>query len=142
MLEGGIVLVLMGAFAMLTAVSQLKKARMQLLWLRTSALVVGSEVQDNYEGYTPKITYEYEYQNAKFVGQTYKSVLVTYNWKGPSERIVQRYRPGNRVPVYIDPMDPSNAVLELGGFGVHKFLIAISAIATLAGLVLLLYALF
>jgi Protein of unknown function (DUF3592) len=141
MLVGGIVMFLMGAFAVLAASSQLKKARMQLLWLRTSALIVESEVQDNYEGYTPKITYEYEYQNVKFVGQTYKSVLVTYNWKGPSERIVQRYRPGNRVSIYINPIDPSNSVLELGGFGVHQFLIAISAIAMLAGLVLLLYAL-
>ena len=83
------------------------------------------------------MTYRYEFGGQQLVGNTVRSGLVSYNWRGPAERICERYAVNSKIRVYVDPRQPSRAVLEPGRD--RKFLAlmgAVGAVFLLVGLLL------
>jgi Protein of unknown function (DUF3592) len=133
----GLALLAMGVSATFTAVSLKKQASGQPTWTQLIAVIISSEIRSTYEGYLPIIQYEYEYNNAHYTGETFKSAVVVFNFKGPAERILRKYRVGDRVAVYVNPTDPGQSVLEPAGSGPYNLLISVSSVAALIGLGLL-----
>ena len=87
-----------------------------LRWTQVDGVIISSEVnlQEDGELYSPDIAYEYTINGSKHAGTKVKAYLMRYNWPGPAKRLCERYRTGAAVKVYVDPNNPSNAVLEPG----------------------------
>jgi|SRR5882757_455375 len=126
-------LVVSGIAGICICVRASDRAVSQTAWLKAPGFVVGAEVLYDGEMYYPSIRYEYNYCGAKFTGTKLKSALLQYNWRGPSERVVQRFPKDTRVEVYVNPDNPSEAVLEPGGTSGYIFIVVIACISILAG---------
>jgi hypothetical protein len=129
----GVVLAVSGIVGVYTCVRASDRAMSQTAWLKAPGSVIGAEVRYDGEMYYPSITYEYTYSSAKFTGTKFKSALLQYNWRGPSERVVQRFPKGASIEVYVNPDNPREAVLEPGGTAGYSFIIVIACISILAG---------
>jgi hypothetical protein len=93
-------------------------ARSESSWRQVPGVILTSNAESAYEGYLPHIRFDYTFEGSKYVGGQFKSAILTYNWRGPSERVVGRYPPGTRVTVYVNPSNPKDAVLEPSVSGV------------------------
>jgi hypothetical protein len=109
----------------------------QQTWREVAGVIVGSEVVNNYEWFQPNIRFEYVVDGHQYSGATVRTGLITYNWRGPAERLCAKYPVGARIPVFISSSDPASAVLEPGG-DIHwlPFVVTISALAILIGILL------
>jgi hypothetical protein len=45
-------------------------------------------------------------------GDTIARGLVTFNWKGPATRVIEKFPVGARVPVFVDPKYPRQSALH------------------------------
>ena len=129
----GVVFVVSGIAGIYICIRASDRAMSQTAWLKAPGFVIGAEVVYDGEMYYPNVTYEYTYNGAKFTGTKFKSALLQYNWRGPSERVVQRFLKDAPVEVYVNPDNPSEAVLEPGGTAGYSFIIVIACISILAG---------
>ena len=129
----GVLLAVSGIVGVYICVRASDRATSQTAWLKAPGSVIGAEVLYDGEMYYPSITYEYTHSGAKFTGTKFKSALLQYNWRGPSERVVQRFPKGAPIEVYVNPDDPSEAVLEPGGTSGYSFFVVIACISILAG---------
>ena len=127
-----------GVASLVVGVRVRSKAKGQVAWVSVPGTVTSSEVKYDGELYVPAVTYRYEVAGQQHIGNTVKSGLVSYNWRGPAERICTRYAIIAEVRVHVDARDPSQAVLEPGGDGAYLALIcAVSALLLLSGFLLL-----
>jgi hypothetical protein len=111
------------------------RAQRQLDWLRVAGRVLRSEVKWDGELYEPEVTYEYSYNDAKYTSSQIRSGLLTYNWRGPAERLCERYPANSAIQVLINPVDPTDAVLEpAGGAGFVALAYVIAAIFVIVSL--------
>jgi hypothetical protein len=131
----GVVLAVSGIVGVYICVRASDRAMSQVAWLKVSGSVIGAEVLYDGEMYYPSITYKYTYGDAKFTGNKFKTVLLQYNWRGPSERVVQRFPKDASIEVYVNPDNPEEAVLEPGGTAGYSFIIVIACISILAGVI-------
>jgi hypothetical protein len=129
----GVLLAVSGIVGVYICVRASDRAASQTAWLKAPGSVIGAEVLYDGEMYYPSITYEYTHSGAKFTGTKFKSALLQYNWRGPSERVVQRFPKGAPIEVYVNPDDLSEAVLEPGGTSGYSFFVVIACISILAG---------
>ena len=114
------------------------KAKRQVDWVSVPGTVTSSEVKYDGELYVPAVTYRYEVAGQQLIGNTVKSGLVSYNWRGPAKRICERYAVNAEVRVHVDARDPSHAVLEPGGDTAYLPLVcAVSALFLAIGILLL-----
>jgi hypothetical protein len=109
-------------------------------WPETEGVITSSEVyssQDSEGGttYCLDISYEYTVDNVKYKGYrvSYSSEDSCDSW---SQNADEEYPEGKTIPVYYDPSDPSESVLETGFAGVDFFLCCFF-IFPLIGLVML-----
>jgi hypothetical protein len=111
------------------------RAQRQLDWLRVAGRVLRSEAKWDGELYEPEVTYEYSYNDAKYTSSQIRSGLLTYNWRGPAERLCERYPANSAIQVLINPVDPTDAVLEpAGGAGFVALAYVIAAIFVIVSL--------
>ncbi len=111
------------------------RAQRQIDWPRVAGHVLRSEVKWNGELYAPEVTYEYSYNDAKYTSSKIQSGLLTYNWRGPAERLCKRYRADAAIQVLVNPADPTDAVLEpVGGAGFVALAYVIAAIFVIVAL--------
>src|SRR3954467_1216488 len=75
-------------------------------WREVSGVVLHSGVEFAGDTYLPVIRYEYGVDGVTYRGDTIVAGLITYNWKGPAERLVDRFPVGAKVPVFVDPGNP------------------------------------
>jgi hypothetical protein len=111
------------------------RAQRQLDWSRVAGRVLRSEVKWDGELYAPEVTYEYSYNDAKYTSSKIRSGLVCFNWRGPAERLCERYRANSAIQVLINPADPTDAVLEpAGGAGFVALAYLVAAIFVIVSL--------
>ena len=96
------------------------------------AAVVGVQSGDDGPTYFPRITYTYSVN-----GQAYQNDRLVIGGgisgsRGPAEQIVARYPAGSQVPVYYNPANPQEAVLERRS-GSTRFLVGLGAFLFLLG---------
>lgn len=111
----GVLLILAGAAVVVTSFLKIAPLHQQNQWRCVDGDIVSSDIGFDGEHYEPNVGYEYTIDGAIARGTQIRSLLVKFNWKGPSEKICAKYPVGRKVKVFVDPMDSSRAVLEPGG---------------------------
>ena len=89
----------------------------QKTWVRTAATVLESRVaekrRDNRTSYYAHLRYRYT-----FNGRNYESGQIGNadgaGWRGPAQKLANRYPAGADVIAFVDPANPENALLEPG----------------------------
>lgn len=92
-----------------------KHSRRQEEWTQVPGVVESSIVQLSGESYAAVVTYRYEIRGRRYRCDKVRSLMVSYNWRGPAERLIEKYPPGAAVTVYVNPEGAYDAVLEPGG---------------------------
>jgi hypothetical protein len=132
----GIVSALGGACILLFALRSVRIAHSQFGWIKSSGTILTSEVRFDFELYSPVVTYEYFHNGAQLRNRKLRSELLQYNWRAPSQKIIDRYPPGLAVTVYVNPNNPTQSVLEPGGDSVtFKIAFAMGGILLATGLI-------
>ncbi len=115
-------------------------------WTEVKARVIDSDVlrsestdSDGHRSVTYKIDifYEYEYQGQKYRSSRYDFFTVSSSGSDSKREVVRRYRAGKVVDAYVNPDDPSQAVLNRD-FSWSYLIGLIPLIFLLVGLALLL----
>jgi len=76
------------------------------------------------EDFVADVVYSYRHNNIDYTGDTVSRPQVTYNWRGPAERVCRRFPEGATISVYVNPKDSRRAVLEPPArFGAITFLL-------------------
>jgi len=90
-------------------------------WVETPCTVVASGLQENHdltEGgvtYRVDIKYNYEFRGASYSSNRYDFLgLFSNTHMDEKRRIVQAHAPGSRTVCYVDPAEPTEAVLDRG----------------------------
>jgi len=82
-------------------------------WREVPGTIVRSEVSFDWEYYSPEIEYRYEVDGVAYQGRKIVvGMLIKFNWRGPSRRLIERYPVGSTVTVYTDPKNPQRAYLQ------------------------------
>jgi len=129
-----------GVLFIVLAVLRSRKAKMAAEnWPTVAGGVLSSEVvihrSHSSRGYTtvnymPKVSYEYQVNGQKYLGDGIGFGTATYG-KKKAEEIAAIYPQGTPVTVHYDPSDPSKAVLETKSVGGGNFIaLGIILIAT------------
>ena len=107
--------ILVSAISALVGVFLRSRARKQLAWEGVDGTVCAASVIFDGEDYRPRIEYAYSYHGRALRGAKVRSPAAVFNWRGPAERVVAKYRPGSAVTVFVNPENPGESVLERGG---------------------------
>jgi hypothetical protein len=83
-------------------------------WRQVLGVITKSEVELVRENYRPIVEYTYEVDGITYKGDTIAKGLITFNWSGPANRMVNRFPVGAQVTVYVDRKNPRHAVLQPG----------------------------
>lgn len=85
-------------------------------WEERIALVLKSEVVTNRDDdgsvYRPEISFEYEYQGKKYRSSNWSTGFASSSFKGAAQSVVDRFPVGSEHPCFVNPDDPSQAVLD------------------------------
>jgi hypothetical protein len=117
-LFGGIFLLAgLAAFYALTLRPLVAMARARQ-WQRTPCVVITSEVRSHSDSdgatYSVNILYAYEYGGREYKANRHHFMGGSSSGYEGKARIVRRYPPGTRTFCYVDPADPTQAVLDRG----------------------------
>ena len=112
----------LGILACLAGIWMAQREDRSLRWTQVEGKIISSEayLEDDGELYTPEIVYEYTAGGATHVGSKVQAFLIQYNWSGPARRLCEKYPTGETVKIYVDPNDPTRAVL-VPGIDPHGF---------------------
>ncbi|MEI8315932.1 MAG: DUF3592 domain-containing protein, partial [Verrucomicrobiota bacterium] len=113
---GGLVFLAFGCgFLYLILLRPLGQIIMASQWLATPARVVSSMVQSGSQGtYSVAIRYTYTVNNQHYESSRYDFVGGSSSGRDGKATIVRQYPPGSELTCYVDPHDPSTAVIERG----------------------------
>jgi hypothetical protein len=113
----GILFILIGVIAALVGAVLWSGARKQRDWETVQGTVCAGKVSWGWgDGfYHAEIEYAYSYRGRAYRGWTVRSPQGLVNWRGPSQRAVDKYPPGSAVTVFVNPENPWDTVLEPGG---------------------------
>ena len=141
----GTVFFLVGSILAALAVNNYRDGEATKSWTPTTARIISAEVQENIDTvresnggrrtrytYTPIVRYEYDVEGRTYQGHRVKADNYSGSQTG-AYNTVNRYPVGAEVTAYVDPANPSQAVLEQGAdsTGVYLF----GGIGSLFGLV-------
>lgn len=120
-----------GLFFILMAALRSRKAKLAAeSWPTAAGGILSSEVvihrSHNTQGHTsvnyvPKVTYEYQVNGQKYMGDGIGFGTATFG-KKKADEIAAKYPQGAPVTVYYDPANPSKAVLETRSVGGGNFI--------------------
>ena len=109
-------------------------------WPTVDGQIISSTITSTYstggssEKNTPVVEFEYSVEGKSFRGDRIRFATSTYADYKSAEVVTKRYSVGRTVPVFYDPEDVSNSVLEPGKSGSRWYLIGIGiVIAAFAG---------
>jgi hypothetical protein len=89
-----------------------------------SGRVLRSVVEYDGEDFPAAVVYSYRHNDSDYTGRAISLPQITYNWRGPAERVCRRFPEGATISVYVNPKDSRRAVLEPpAGVGVLAFLL-------------------
>jgi len=107
-MSGGALLPVLAAYA-----RHLSKSQRD--WVKTSGKVISSCVVFEDESYRADVRYRYICDGREYFGTKVRSLELLYNFKGPAKKTCARYPNERDVDVFVNPVEPSRAVLEPGG---------------------------
>lgn len=115
------------------------KAEASKGWLPVGGEVVSSDVDRHHSSkggttYRASVAYDYEYQGRTYKGSKIGIMSSSSSDRGAAQRTADRYAAGTRVPVYVNPADPYEAVLEPGGSGFAMMFILFGGVFAAIGL--------
>jgi hypothetical protein len=89
--------------------------RKQYRWPQVPAVIIESTVRLNGEAFDAVVRFEYSWQGRRFTADTLRSGTISFNWRGPADRLRARFPVGAKVTAYVNDRNPRSAVLEPGG---------------------------
>ncbi len=95
-----------------------ERARVTQGWVERPCVVVNAEVESflptphSPVGFRFLVEYEYEFEGERYVGTRYKRVDGPTSQKDRAEGRLEKFAPGKVVVCYVDPGEPSVAVLR------------------------------
>jgi len=89
--------------------------RTQHQWSQVPAVIIESAVGLNGDSFHVLIRFEFSWRGRRFVGDTPRSGIISFNWRGPADRLCAKFPVGAQVIAYVDDLNPQSAVLEPGG---------------------------
>lgn len=111
-------------------------ARKQKLWQPVEGRILESSIAMG-EFWDSRVRYAYTYGGREFRSERVRSLEVSMNWRSPAGNDLERYPAGKVVTVYVNPIDPSSAVLEPGGhWWFLPYILSLAAALMVVGLVL------
>jgi Protein of unknown function (DUF3592) len=134
----GYLLIVLGA--VLSGLSVLNASRVSATrnWTEVEGTVISSSIKFEWEYYTPEIVYEYSIGELKRTGTRVRPWLIKYNWSGPARRLCERYRPGEKVKVFVASGDASKSVLDVAPDSIALVLLIVIGVALVVSGTLLL----
>ena len=118
----GLIFTALGAFLLYKADQSRKKAGASQGWPSTQGQIVDARVDrsmhtdsdgDTDYSYTPRVEYTYEYGGVNYRNNKVAFGLAQgYNSQAKAQEVISRYPVGSEVPVYYDPSNPEDSVLE------------------------------
>ncbi len=113
-----------GMVVLYRGIQALKVARASEAWPLVRGRVTVSEVTEVHSRdidrrprlyFKPRVRFRYRVEGEKYWSETLTTVEVSSNSRDMAEEVVRRYPKGSDVDVYVNPQDPSIAVLERDG---------------------------
>lgn len=137
--------VLIGALATYLGVENVLRARASTSWPSVDGTVIRAGIDRERSQATPSstaqsitwrpvIVYEYVVDAVRYEGGRISFGAYATSDRGDAEAVLSRYPTGARVPVYFNPDDPGQAVIEPGTAGVPWFFVALGSVFLVAGL--------
>ncbi len=87
-------------------------------WQTVPCVIISSEVEEHADNdgstYSVKITYKYEIDGQEFQSDRYKFMGGSSSGRAGKQAVVDQYPAGEESKCFVDPNDPSEAVLERG----------------------------
>lgn len=93
---------------------QVRRARSQFAWNRETATVKSATLEIG-KGFYANIEYEYLREGRRILSNQLQTLEVSLPWPTSAQQMIEKYPVGSEITVYVDPKDPSNAVIEPGG---------------------------
>jgi hypothetical protein len=109
-------------FLVLLSREILKQAR-TYSWKTVDCIIVSSSVLDLQKNYGIQIQYEYDFGGQHYRGTVYKLGGFTASNYGAAARIVDLNPSGKRTRCFVNPSNPSEAVLQRGSLAMAPFLL-------------------
>jgi len=104
-------------------------------WRETPCVILASKV-GSHSGksttYSIDVTYRYSVDGREYTSDAYDLIPVSSSGYGGKKEVVDRYPPGTRTICYVDPADPSRAILQRG-FSAKLLLLLIPPVFVLIG---------
>jgi hypothetical protein len=115
----GVLLIVSTPFAAHSSYRVYQEARQSERWPTSDGEITRSEVEERKEDltktvYWPKVQYRYTVAERVYEGTRVNFDESGSQYSGRIESLVKRFPLGAKVPVYYDPADPAQAVLDPG----------------------------
>ncbi|MBL7154017.1 MAG: DUF3592 domain-containing protein [Phycisphaerae bacterium] len=94
---------------------EFSKAMRQRFWKQTPCTITASTIEEkpgSDDPYTFKVAYEYEFNSGKYTSTLYKRGYDGSGEYHKADKIAKKYPPGKQTLCYVNPADPSKAVLK------------------------------
>ncbi len=136
MLVTTIPFVIVALFLLIMALRSMRRATASQSWVQTSGQIIASTLEARRShsssggystAYYPVVTYQYVVN-----GQMYQGSRINFGspigsgFAGIAQRWLARFPAGATVPVYYNPNDPTQAVLERSAGGSSKILLGVA----------------
>ena len=135
-----LVFVLVGGLLLFFGVRQLMRANASQAWPAVTGVVTVAELgkhmchdRDDTTTYSADISYDYVVNDRTYVNGVVNFGAVQTSDPSTARRVLKRYPVGLQVPVYYNPADPQEAVLEPGLQGGSWFLPIFGTIFLIVG---------
>jgi hypothetical protein len=105
----------MGSLFEVFIIREFGRAAGQRSWKKVPCTIVRSDVEernDSEEPFAFVVSFEYEYGGRSRTGGAYKRSYTASDTYTKAQRLAQRYRPGLETSCYVNPKNPSEAVLK------------------------------
>ena len=138
----GFIFTLIGVILLVVAIVSRKKAQKAKSWPTAQGTVISSEVRTHQDissddghsstSYEPLVKYSYTVNNISYTGSRIGYGANMFD-RNTAQNMANRYMAGSTLPVYYNPIDPHDSVLDTTAGGSKIFMI-IGIIFTALGL--------
>lgn len=116
----------MGMVFEVLTIREFGRAIGQRFWSQTPCTILASDIEEkpgSKNPYTFTVTYEYEFNTARYTSTTYKRSYSGSDEYHKADSIAKRYPQGKDASCYVNPNEPSKAVIKRGSLLVGFFIL-------------------
>ncbi len=118
-------------------IDKFHKARKSDDWAEAEATITESKVIKKKLGgdtaYAPEVAYTFEVNGKKYQGSRIALAASDSRSQATASQLAQKYSEGTHHPVYYDPSNPQNCVLEKGAGWFHYLVLLVPVVFLLGG---------